>query len=101
MQHFCCVLYLLPTLNATPMLRFLWWRYTTKDVILRRLRGHMFDRSHDILAMSFLGAMTALSCTPAPLRSPGNRTGLVALSAKTDSAFSRCAQAAIPIDTVT
>jgi len=61
----------------------------------------MFDRSHDILAMSFLGAMTALSCTPAPLRSPGNRTGLVALSAKTDSAFSRCAQAAIPIDTVT
>jgi len=34
----------------------------------------MFDRSHDILAMSFLGAMTALSCTPAPLRSPGNRT---------------------------
>ncbi len=61
----------------------------------------MFDRSHDILALSFLGAITAVSCPPAPLRSPGNRTGLVALSANTDSAFSRCAQATIPIDTVT
>ncbi len=61
----------------------------------------MFDRSHDILAMSFVGALTAVSCTPASLRSPGTRAGLIALSATTDSAFSRCAQATIPIDTVT
>ena len=57
--------------------------------------------SQDILALSFVVALTAMSCTPAPLRSPGHRTGLVAVSAKTDSAFSRCAQATIPIDTVT
>ena len=51
--------------------------------------------------MSILGAVTAVSCTPVLLRSQGNRAGLVAISAKTDSAFSRCAQATIPIDTVT
>ena len=48
-----------------------------------------------------LGALTAVSCTPVVLRSQGTRAGLVAISAKTDSAFSRCAQATIPIDTVT
>ena len=61
----------------------------------------MFDRSHGFLTMSFVGALTAIGCTPVPLRSPVNRAGLVALSANTDSAFSRCAQATIPIDTVT
>ncbi len=61
----------------------------------------MSDRSHNIRAVSIFGAITAVSCTPAPLRSPGNRTGRVAVSARTDSAFSRCAQATIPIDTVT
>src|SRR6266568_4649152 len=61
----------------------------------------MFDRGHNILAISMLGAITAASCTPVLRRPPGKRVGLVAVSAKTDSTFSRCAQATNPIDTVT
>src|SRR6266566_1343051 len=61
----------------------------------------MFDRGHNILAISMLGAITAASCTPVLRRPPGKRAGLVAVSAKTDSTFSRCAQATNPIDTVT
>jgi len=63
--------------------------------------AELITRGHDILVMSMLSAITAVSCTPVPLRSPGSRTGLVAVSAQTDSAFARCAQATIPIDTVT
>ncbi len=63
--------------------------------------AELITRGHDILVMSMLSAITAVSCTPVPRRSPGSRTGLVAVSAQTDSAFARCAQATIPIDTVT
>src|SRR3989454_7518047 len=61
----------------------------------------MFDRGHSILAISMLGAITAANCTPVLRRPPGKRVGPVAVSAKTDSTFSRCAQATNPIDTVT
>src|SRR5437870_3154285 len=61
----------------------------------------MFDRGHSILAISMLGAITAANCTPVLRRPPGKRCGPVAVSAKTDSTFSRCAQATNPIDTVT
>ena len=64
-------------------------------------RRQMFERGHHIPAMSILGAITAVSCTPVLLRSQGNRAGLVAISARADSAFSGCAQATNPIDTVT
>src|SRR2546427_7179541 len=60
----------------------------------------MFDRGHSILAISMLGAITAANCTPVLRRPPGKRVGPVAVSAKTDSAFSRSAQATSPIDTV-
>jgi hypothetical protein len=75
-------------------------------LLSRRPRYHqrvsqMFERCQHVLALSFVGAIAAIGCTPVLLRSQGNRTGLVAISAKTDSAFSRCAQAAVPIDTVT
>src|SRR2546429_5954489 len=63
--------------------------------------AELITRGHDILVMSMLSAITAVSCTPVPLRSPGSRTGLVAVSAQTDSTFARCAQATNPIDTVT
>jgi len=61
----------------------------------------MFERCQHILAMSVLGAITAIGCTPVLVQSQGRRPGLVAISAKTDSAFSRCAQSTNPIDTVT
>src|SRR5207244_12257267 len=61
----------------------------------------MFDRGHSILAISMLGASTAANCTPVLRRPPGKRVGPVAGSAKTDSTYSRCAQATNPIDTVT
>src|SRR6266576_160931 len=48
-----------------------------------------------------LGAITAANCTPVLRRPPSKRDGPVAVSAKTDSTFSRCAQATNPIDTVT
>src|SRR3989475_9383061 len=63
--------------------------------------SHMFERCQHILAMSVLGAITAIGCTPVLVQSQGRRPGLVAISAKTDSAFSRCAQSTNPIDTVT
>ncbi len=61
----------------------------------------MFERCQHVLAISILGAITTIGCTPVLVQSQGSRTGLVAVSAKTDSTFSRCAQAAVPIDTVT
>src|SRR5713101_1886162 len=63
--------------------------------------SQMFERCQHILAMSIFGAITAIGCTPVLVQSQGSRAGLVAVSAKTDSTFSRCAQAAVPIDTVT
>src|SRR6267378_891216 len=67
----------------------------------RQQASHMFERCQHVLAMSILGAITAIGCTPVLVQSQGSRTGLVAVSAKTDTTFSRCAQAAVPIDTVT
>jgi len=63
--------------------------------------SQMFERCQHVLAISILGAITTIGCTPVLVQSQGSRTGLVAVSAKTDSTFSRCAQAAVPIDTVT
>src|SRR5436190_7923323 len=63
--------------------------------------AELITRGHDILVMSMLSAITAVSCTPVPLRSPGSRTGLVAVSAQTDSALAPCAQATNPTDTAT